>query len=103
MRALLALLILLPFIVVAQQDTDSGPAVVHSAITPHNSNTLTNPNGTLRCRAVYVGGEGDLSMIDVEGNTVTWAAVPGGTVLPFGPRIVRATGTTATNLVCIGR
>ena len=50
-------------------------------------------------RALYVGGAGNIAVVMADRTTVTFAGVPAGTVLPIRVRQVRATGTTATNLV----
>ena len=51
-------------------------------------------------RSLYVGGVGDLSVILVDdGAAVLFVAVPAGSFLPIRASRVRATGTTATNLV----
>lgn len=76
----------------------SGPANEARAVTPHNTNDL--PDG---CRALYVGGAGDISLITAfgDGTAVVFVGVPAGTILPVRCRRVRATGTTATNLVAL--
>lgn len=50
-------------------------------------------------RALYVGGTGDVKVLTMFGSTVTFTAVPAGTVLPVAVIRVFSTGTTATNLV----
>lgn len=67
-----------------------------ASITPHDSNALS----TLP-RAIYVGGAGDLEVISVDGTTVVFSGVPVGTLLPIRPNIVKATNTTATNLIAV--
>lgn len=58
---------------------------------------------THRCFAIYVGGAGDIkaNMIDDGGQavTVTFKAVPVGTLLPIRPTRVWSNGTTATLLI----
>ena len=56
---------------------------------------------TVLCRALYVGGVGDVSLVTLSGNTVVFKAVPAGTVLPVGFRRINFTDTTATLLVGI--
>ncbi len=53
--------------------------------------------------AVWVGGTGNLSVVMVGGETVTFNSVPAG-YLFRGLRAVqiRSTGTTATNIVALG-
>lgn len=51
-------------------------------------------------RQIYVGVAGDVTVVDSQGNTVTHKNVPQGAYIgPFCVARVKATGTTATNLV----
>lgn len=52
-----------------------------------------------QCRAIYVGGAGDVTVITLGGNTVTFKAVPVGTILPIEVSTIKATNTTATLLL----
>lgn len=52
-------------------------------------------------RALYIGSEGDLTVTDADGDTVTFVAVPAGTILPVMPVTVESTNTTASNIVGI--
>lgn len=61
-------------------------------------------------RALYVGshgegggggGSGDVSVLTVGGQTVTFANVPIGTILPVQCVKVLATGTNATNILAL--
>lgn len=70
------------------------PASHAFAITPHNTNPLA-----VSTRGIYVGGAGDVSLTTVEGNDVTFMGCLIGTVLPVRAKIVKSTGTTATNLI----
>lgn len=72
------------------------PGRCWKAITP--SDTVDIPD---RPRALYVGTGGNISAIDQNGNTVTFSNVLGGAFLPIGPVRIRATGTTASNIVGI--
>lgn len=73
------------------------PYVDGAAITPSDSTNLPVPT-----RAIYVGGAGAISAVMRSGgNSVTFAAVPVGTVLEISVVRVNATGTTATNLVAL--
>ena len=78
-------------------DTASGPAWRLQAVTPHDTNELA-----YLPKAIYVGGAGDLSLIG-GGDTapVVLAAVPAGSIIPVRAKIVRNTGTTATDIVAL--
>jgi hypothetical protein len=66
------------------------------AITPHDS-TNFNEN----CRAIYIGGAGNIVVVTKAGNAVTFTGVLAGTILPVRAMRVNSTNTTATNLVGI--
>lgn len=72
-----------------------GPAVHLFAITPSDTDPL--PQLT---RYIYVGGAGNITLI-AAGDTVAveLVAVPVGAVLEICAATVKATGTSATNLV----
>jgi hypothetical protein len=53
------------------------------------------------CRAIYVGGAGDISIDDISGETVVFVGLLAGSILPVQTSIVNATATTATNLVAL--
>jgi hypothetical protein len=80
-------------------DHVSAPATRCAAVTPHDSNVLsTIPKG------LYVGTGGNLSIEPAGGGgAVTLANVASGSVLPVRVRvrIVRATGTTAADIVAL--
>lgn len=65
------------------------------AITPDTALTLG------ACRAIYVGGAGDISIDDLTGTTVVFVGVVAGSVLPVQTELVNATGTTATDLIAL--
>lgn len=65
-------------------------------ITPDDSN-----DQPFITRAIYIGGSGDLSVIDEVGNTTTFVGVVQGTILPIRTARVRTTGTTASGLVAL--
>jgi len=44
--------------------------------------------------SLYVGAPGNLVLVMQDGTTATFLAVPAGTILPFTPYRVNATGTT---------
>lgn len=45
---------------------------------------------------LYVGGTGNVSVITIGGDTITFNGVPAGTTLPIQVRRLRSTSTTAT-------
>jgi hypothetical protein len=51
-------------------------------------------------RGIYVGGAGDVTLKGLDGNNVTFSAVPVGTVLWVGFTHLMSTGTGAT--LCTG-
>ena len=71
------------------------PARNAAAVTPHDANDLA-----VVTRALWVGGDGDLSVIlagDDDPVTIKGASQ----VVPIAVRRVRATGTTATDIVAL--
>jgi hypothetical protein len=49
--------------------------------------------------AIYIGSGGNVSVITEGGDTVTFSNVPAGTTLVIRVTRIRATSTTATNIV----
>lgn len=72
------------------------PAIHAVAVTPSDGSDLTYVS-----RGVYVGGAGDIKVTLLGGETVTFSAVPAGTLLPVRASRIWSTGTTATNLVSV--
>lgn len=71
------------------------PALNLVEITPNDGTDLVKV-----VRSIYVGVGGDVCVIDTAGNTVTHKEAPqGGYIGPFAVARVKATGTTATNLI----
>ena len=52
------------------------------------------------CRAIYVGGAGDVSIIDDSGETVVFVGAAAGSIIPVQTARVN-TATTATFLVAL--
>ena len=79
----------------------------YSSITPSDTAKLsyTNSAGVVepnkRCRALYVGGAGDVSVHDDAGNAVVFTGVTAGSVYPISTDTVMSTNTTATSLVAL--
>lgn len=74
-------------------DLDS-PADHAAAITPNDSTDLAKST-----RSIWVGGAGNVELVTVSGETVTFSGAAAGSIIPIRAQRVRATGTTATNLV----
>ena len=53
------------------------------------------------CRAIYVGGAGNVNVVYESGATQVYTAVPAGTILMVQAKRVNATSTTATNMVAM--
>lgn len=52
-------------------------------------------------RGLYIGGTGDVAVVCADGSTVTFVAVPAGSLLPVQVVQVLATGTTAGDIVAL--
>lgn len=50
---------------------------------------------------LYVGGAGNLSVVTLGGDEVIFNGVPAGTTLPIQVTKLKATGTTATNVIAL--
>jgi hypothetical protein len=72
-------------------DSPAGDAF---AITPHNTTELLATT-----RGIYIGGDGNITVLMGSGNVVLFTGLLAGTLLPIRVRRVNATGTTATDLV----
>lgn len=64
-------------------------------VSPSDTNTLNFTRG------LYVGGAGNLAVTMKDGTTVTFTGVTAGQILPVSVTQVKATGTTATNIVAV--
>lgn len=76
---------------------NTAPAMEAAAVTPNNDADL--PNGI--CRALYIGGGGNVVLDTLNNTSITFAGLQAGTILPLNVRRVRAASTTATNIVAL--
>lgn len=67
-----------------------------STITPSDTNVLPDS-----IRAIYIGGAGNLSVVNQDGTPVVFSGLVAGTILAIQTNKVMLTGTTATNLVAL--
>lgn len=76
-------------------DTANGPALAPYPIVP--SDTVELPAAP---KGIYVGSGGDVTLRGVEGAAdVTYRNLPDASYIAVRARFVRATGTTASNLI----
>ena len=75
------------------KSTYADPAVDASSVTPSDSTVLD-------CRALYIGGTGDVAVVTEKGTTVTFSNVPVG-FFPVACNKVNSTNTTATNIIAL--
>jgi hypothetical protein len=76
-----------------------------AAVTPSNTTNIPsvsteNGSGNNGC-VLYVGGGGNLKVLTVGGDEVTFVNIQDGSFIPIQVLRVYATGTTATNIVAI--
>lgn len=78
-------------------DQVSAPATRAVTVTPHDTAPLTDIP-----KALFVGSGGNLALRGVGGGVDTlWKNVPAGTVLPIRAAFVRATGTSAGDILAL--
>ena len=78
-------------------DSVSAPATRAVAVAPHDANELAETP-----KALFVGTGGTIVTRGAGGGAdVTFKNVPNGAVLPFRARFVRATGTTAADILAL--
>lgn len=68
-----------------------------SSITPNDTTQITKA-----CRGVYVGTAGNLAVTMADGSSVTFVGVQAGSILPIKVKIIKDTGTTASDIVVLG-
>ena len=71
----------------------TSPATIFEAITPDDSTDVNF------YRSIYIGSDGNLSVVNEAGVTVAFDGIGSGTTLAISPKRVRATGTTVTGIV----
>lgn len=72
----------------------TGPAPDGFAITPDDATELSEIT-----RAIYIGTAGDITLTLVSNTELLFKNIPSGTILPVRARRIKATGTTATDLL----
>mgnify|MGYP003633346625 CR=1 FL=1 len=76
-------------------DTVSGPARAPFAIIPHDTNELP-----VIPKRIYIGTGGDITLRGIDGAAdVVYKNVADGVYLNVRPQYIRATGTTAADIV----
>jgi len=70
------------------------PYTAAKAVTLHDTNS--NP-----CVAFYVGGAGNLAVTTANGDNVTLNGLLAGHIYPIQCTVMKATGSTATNIVAL--
>lgn len=53
------------------------------------------------CRAIYVGGAGDMVVTMWDGAVLTFVGIGAGSILPIRARTIAMTGTTATAIIAL--
>jgi hypothetical protein len=77
------------------QNNSSSPSRKFATVTPHDTNELATIS-----KALWVGTTGDITVIGADDDTaVVFKGVSG--LLPVRVRIVKLTGTTATDIVAL--
>jgi hypothetical protein len=73
------------------------PASGGEAVTPHNTNYFAK-----MARALYVGTGGNIVVVLADGTTtLTFVAVPTGSILPIVCSRVNSTNTTASDIIAL--
>jgi hypothetical protein len=81
----------------AHGDSVSAPATRAVAVVPNDSNPLADIP-----KALFVGTGGNITMRGSGGGAdLVWKNVPDGAVLPFRAQYVRATGTSAADILAL--
>jgi hypothetical protein len=77
---------------------NTAPAITFAAVTAADADLPKYPT-----RGLYIGTIGNVNVTDggATPSTVTFIAVPAGTILPIQVTRVNSTGTTATNIIAL--
>ena len=76
------------------------PASNWRSVTTSDTNLVAQIGGRYP-RALYIGGAGDLVLQGWDGTDATFAGLPAGGILDVMPKLIKATGTTATNILAL--
>ena len=80
-----------------KNDAVTIPATAAIAVTPHDTNELAEYS-----RGIYLGVGGDVTVVMSNGGTaVLFKNLAGGIIHPIRAKIIKSTGTTATNIVAV--
>ena len=74
----------------------SNPAEYAAAVTPSDSVSFDQPT-----RALYVGASGNVNIVQIDGSTVVFVGVQGGSILPVRAIRVNSSSTTASSIVAL--
>jgi hypothetical protein len=66
-----------------------------TTITPNDSTVFAQTRG------LYIGGAGNVAVVMADGTSATFNALQVGVIHPLSVKQVKATGTTATNIVVL--
>lgn len=79
----------------------NAPPDRHEAVTPSDTSDGTADFAYVS-RAIYVGVGGNVAVVPVTGNPITYVGVPAGAYILGYFKRVNATNTTATNMIAVG-
>ncbi len=71
-----------------------GPAADGAAVTPSDTENLP-----VASKRLWIGGAGNVALVTVNGTALFYTTVPAGTYLQVRAQQVKATGTTATDII----
>lgn len=70
-------------------------------VTPHDTDLLAAPSGVTATKYLYVGVTGDVAIVTPSNDHVVLKGLLAGAFHPIQARIIKATGTTATNILAV--